>query len=112
MRVHVSESRSGKAMFADQGEYLGMARECGLGECVEQGQDLLALLEMAQRQLADHERVDCDLAHEQEGLELGGAVTKVLHPDRGVGERHAECVSRRRRGAFSFFSLPPSSARR
>jgi hypothetical protein len=67
-QVHIDKSQAtaNQMMGVEKPKKLVVAHRCGVGQGVEQGQDLVAWLEMAARQFADHPRMGRHLTLLQE----------------------------------------------
>lgn len=77
---------------------------------LEKFDDLCALPDASDSNLADHERMTDDSAVVQSILQIAIRFAEMVDPDGRVDEGHSN--DRRRRGARAFLSDPPIEARR
>jgi len=98
MHVHITDVQPGQPMPVDERQHFGIGGNGCLRQVVQSIQYRLTLLQMAECQFTNHERMRQHLAGFEQARQRAVAGTQVIDPDRGIG--------------FSSGSLPPRRARR
>src|SRR4051794_32673766 len=107
MDVDPSQPGSLESMLSDETENLFVRRGHGLRQVREQAEDLRAVLQRTERQLADHEWMTDDLRRFQQSRKTGVPSPKVIDPDGRVDQDHWVDRARRRRARRRWGSEPP-----
>jgi len=112
MDVDPAETASGQLMALEERESLTVLDLRSVGQGCEKSEYLTPIGQAPARDLAHDEGMTEDLGTGEEPSQANVAPPEMVHPDRGVDQRHAERRLRRRRGARRDFCVPPSAARR
>ena len=106
VRLDVPDAEPEQATVFDHGQHLGVGGGLRLRKVAQQPEDFAASRQPAECELADHPRVDQDVAVLQQFGKLGVAGAEVVDPDRGVDEDQPG--ARRLEISFTPGSLPAS----
>jgi hypothetical protein len=110
MRVDIANTGAAQVSVLYQREHLHRTRNHGLREAVETREKKFEILHLAQRNFADHKRMDQHhLAFEMPHEVVIGA-PDMIDPNGAIDQQHQSFVNlggRRRGGAFARGSLPP-----
>src|SRR5688572_13401931 len=112
MRVDPTDAATMEAPRLDQIQDFLMRGDVRLREVREQLENLTPVLEASAREFSDDERVAVHHVIDEQSLQARTSDSKVIDPDRSVGEDHAALLDLRRRVGRRPRSVPPSSARR
>src|SRR5262245_23351835 len=96
-------------MPIDEAQDLLIARDDGLWQVLQCGENDIALAQTPERKLADNKRMHQNFRRIEQVSEVAIRLAKMAHPNGSVDEDHAD-LCRRRGGAATSGSLPPSRA--
>lgn len=74
----------------DQQTHFAQMGNIYLSQLIQLGKCLAAIMERAEGNFGDNERVDCDAPILQHRVEIRIEETKMIHPDGSVGKNHRD----------------------
>jgi hypothetical protein len=111
MRIDIADTGPEEPMPVDEKQHFLGRSELGLWQVVKVAEDETARLKMTERKFTNHERMRQYLPSFEQLRESMIASSKVIYPDRSIGQDHFRGI-RRRGGAFNRGWLPPRLAKR